>query len=169
MSGADRLAVWATSVMARYLMGSEACSFSQLSGKKSGSADGGVIGDASSGVVPGTVTGGAQNELEKARRTSRRMSRPFSAGRIAGFHLGASGGDVSLYSTICYPVLGISKTEVGSWQKHCLRLGVLIHASGATFAPKACIRTANSSQFDCTLPTLDFEMYQPNDSIRIRV
>jgi hypothetical protein len=73
----------------------------QLIGKKSGSAGDTVNGDASSGVVLGTVTGGAQNELEKARGNHPPHEPDwFAPGRIAGFHLGARGQQVSAYLRI---------------------------------------------------------------------
>jgi hypothetical protein len=57
-SGDDRSAVRAISVIARYLIGADACSRSQLNGKVSDSVLGVDIGRANSVLVLGTVTSG---------------------------------------------------------------------------------------------------------------
>src|SRR6267378_8173792 len=50
----------ATSVIARYRIGADACSSSQLTGNESGSGEGVVIVGDNSAAVPGAVTNGAR-------------------------------------------------------------------------------------------------------------
>src|SRR5437762_8478384 len=85
-SGEEGAARPAISVIARYLIGAEACSRSQLNGKVSGSATGVDVGRASSVLVLGAVTSG----YGRGRRLAFFVGRPahvpaVSAGKNSRF------------------------------------------------------------------------------------
>jgi hypothetical protein len=82
--------------MARYRIGADACSSSQVTGKVSGSGAGAaIIVGGNSAAVPGAVTSSAQHVEGTGLRSRQSHEPPTARGRIADFRAGARGWGLS--------------------------------------------------------------------------